>query len=127
MKNIKNIKRITPNPSIPERKFGVLLEGMDKKINLVLEGHGALDKKIDGLKEEFVEFKGEMRVFRDDTVSNFKTVFDYLSRIDDELKAIKSEIFDLKNKLFSKAEVSRLESLEKRVKEMETKLASYKK
>jgi chromosome segregation ATPase len=106
------------SPSSAERKFGVLLEGMDKKIDQVLEGHSVLDHKIENLNHEFQDFRHE-------TNSNFKSVFDYLSRIDDEIKDIKLEISDLKNKLSSKTELSRLANLEKRVKELEVKLASH--
>jgi|SRR3972149_11692327 len=102
---------------ITENQFGVVLEKMNSNIELVLEGHVALDKKIDDFKEEMMEFKH-------DTESNFKTVFKYLSNIDDELKSIKFDIADIKKTLSQKADLERVARLEDRVAILERRLAA---
>lgn len=62
-----------------ERYFGVLLESMDKKIDLVLEGHSVLDKKIDQVDFKVDDLKKEMDY-------KFETVFDELHLIRNDLK-----------------------------------------
>ncbi len=42
-----------------DRYFGVLLEKMESNFRQVLEGHAALDKKIDDFREEFIDFTNE--------------------------------------------------------------------
>lgn len=94
------------NKSENNRHFGVILEDIDSKFKQVLEGHGALDKKIDDLVEEI---RG-----------NFKTVFEYFSRIDEELKMVRDEIKDLKTRLNRKADLERLEKLEEKVERLKS-------
>ena len=116
--------------SLSENEFGVILEEMNSKIDLILEGHAGLDrkidKKIDDLREEMnfrfqevnLRFDGIDKMLDgiderlDGIDSNFKTVFKFLSQIDNELKQIKSE---LKNK----ADLTFLKTLEKRIKKLE--------
>ncbi len=127
----KKSKLNVEQATIVERQFGVVLEHMDKKIDIVLEGHAALDKKIDdfhdefsGLRNEFSGLRNEFSGFRKDTESNFSTIFEYLSGIDTELKSIRGEIDEVRK--FLKHDSVRLEALEKRVHELEIKLASFK-
>jgi hypothetical protein len=65
--------------SVSERHFGVILEYIDSKLDLVVDGHQALDKKIDNNHEEFQEFRSEMDY-------KFEIVFDELSLIRGDLK-----------------------------------------
>lgn len=71
-------KRVANNHSV-----GVLLEHIDSKLDLVIEGHTALDKKIDdvhiGLHQELTEFKKE-------TNYKFDIVIEELHIIRNELK-----------------------------------------
>lgn len=60
-------------------RLGVIVENMDSKIDLVLEGHKALDIKIDKNHEEFREFRKEVNY-------KFEIVFDELRLIRNELK-----------------------------------------
>lgn len=65
----------------------VLLEKMHDDIKLVAEGQVVVQRQLD-------EFKGEMHEFKEDTKSSFKSILEYLSRMEDEIMEIKE---DLKN------------------------------
>lgn len=65
--------------SSPERRLGVVLEDIDSKLDLVVEGHKALDTKID-------KHHGEFREFRNEVNYKFGLVFDELHLIRNELK-----------------------------------------
>jgi len=62
-----------------ERHIGVVLEHIDSKLDLVVEGQQALDQKID-------KNHGEFREFRDEVNYKFGIVFDELHLIRNELK-----------------------------------------
>lgn len=66
-------------PLLRERHSGVVLVDIDAKLDLVLEGHTALDSKIDRNHEEFREFRKEVNY-------KFEVVFDELHLIRNELK-----------------------------------------
>ena len=129
------------------RRTNVILEDIDSKFQQVLEGHGALDKKIDGLHDEFNDFKTETRIhfkaltermgnfeektdanfgaitgrignFEEKTDANFKVIREYLSHIDDEIQ-------DLKRSLSKKADLKRLEQLEQRIARVELVVKKY--
>ena len=106
------MKKQTKKPELnqSERHFGVLLENMDSKFDLMLEGQQALDKKIDKNHQELREFRGEVDY-------KFGIVFEKLESIDDELKIIRNEL---------KEKVGRDEflTLEKRVIFLEKKMHS---
>ena len=44
-----------------KRYFNVVSEGLRSEIRLVAEAHAALDLKIDGVREELNEFRGNVR------------------------------------------------------------------
>ncbi|MBI5147973.1 MAG: hypothetical protein HZA37_02370 [Parcubacteria group bacterium] len=73
----KKINKKQPSPS--ERHFGVVLEDIDSKLDLVVGGVGILDKKIDRHYGEFQEFRNEVDY-------KFEAVFDELHLIRNELK-----------------------------------------
>lgn len=145
MKKVEKSKKIKKVTSV---YFGVILENMNDKLSLVLDGHSALDKKIDGhIKDTSENFKkintkfdyfaeattenfkkvndrldkvdDKVDSFMEATTENFKSVFEYLVGIDDELKSIHMEIKELKNILHKKADLERLERLEKKVAQLE--------
>jgi predicted nucleic acid-binding Zn-ribbon protein len=154
---IVNKKKINRERKLPvtQRQFGVILEDINSKMDLVVEGHKMLDEKndrahhefdkkidgldrridgldrmIDGLDEKIDSVHQglggkidrnyqEFLNFRKETNDNFKVIFEYLSRIDDELRSIKIEIRELKNSLSKKADLERLEVLERRVIDVE--------
>jgi len=140
---IKKSKRVKKNST--QNHSGVLLEEMNSNLKLVLEGHAGLDKKIDGLRGEmnskfdglrgemnskfdglrgemnskFDGLRGEMNLKFDKVDNNFKTVFEYLSKIDDELQFIKLELTQIKSDLKKKADLDYLKILEKRINKIE--------
>ncbi len=75
--NIKKIKN--NNSALSERHFGVILESMDSKLNLVVEGHQVLDKKIEDFRKETNNRFNEMDY-------KFDIVFDELHLIRNDLK-----------------------------------------
>ena len=130
-----NEKQLSPSDS--ERHFGVVLENIDSKLDLVVEGHQALDRKIDNKHTEFKEFEkvvnykfevliegvktldkkvdrhyGEFQEFRQEVDYKFEIVFDKFDDVTDELRIIRNEL---------KEKVSRDEFilLEKRVLSLE--------
>ena len=99
-----------------QNQFGVILEDINGKFDLLIEGQKSLEQRFFGLEDEVGEFKK-------DTEGNFKLVFQYLSRIEDELMSIKTEIADIKKTLTQKADKDRVALLEERVAKLEQKLA----
>lgn len=69
----------TDNSKEESRYFGALLENMDSKIDVILEGHQVLDKKIDDLSNNV-----DKRF--DEVDYKFETVFDELHLIRNDLK-----------------------------------------
>ncbi len=67
--------------SVSERHFGVILEDIDAKLYLVLEGHQSLDIKIDKNHQEFQEFREEVNY-------KFDVVFEKFDEIDIRFKNI---------------------------------------
>ncbi len=65
--------------SVTERHFGVVLEHIDSKLDLVVEGHQALDKKIE-------DFRGKVEQRFNEVDYKFELVFDELHLIRNELK-----------------------------------------
>jgi uncharacterized coiled-coil DUF342 family protein len=105
---IKNKKKKTDNSKNEAHYFGALLENMDSKIDIMLEGHQVLDKKIvdldekfdkkiDGLDEKFEslnekvdglneKFDKKIEDFRKEVNYKFDIVFDELHLIRNDLK-----------------------------------------
>jgi len=94
--------------SFEGRRFGVILEDINNKFDQVLEGHASLETRMDRTEGKFDEFVEETRW-------NFKQVLG-------ELKSIKAEIADLRYSLKAKADLARLEELEKRIYKIEETL-----
>jgi len=88
-----------------KRKEGVLLEDLDSKLDLVLDGHKLLDRKIDGLGKELQEFKKDTKY---------------------KLDLIVKEIKEIKDKLDKVIYRPELEVLEKRVEKLEETVRSVK-
>lgn len=65
--------------SFSERQLGVILENIDSKLDLVVEGHQVLDKKIDRVDDNVGGLREEMNY-------KFGVVFDELHLIRNELK-----------------------------------------
>ena len=126
-------------------QFGVILEDINSKFDLIMESFDGMNRKIDKNHEEFLEFKEDMTGFRKDMVgfksdmtgfrkdmvgfksdmtgfkkeseSKFDTILSYLMSIDEELKEIKMELEILKKSEKYQNEEIRL--LEIRIKKLE--------
>ena len=123
----KDKKSKNKNTDQSSRQFGVILEDIDGKLDTLLEGQQGLTVRVDGLEEKFDGLDGKFGEFQEETRSNFRSVFDYLSRIDDELKLIRREIDDLRRTLTAKADLERLKTLESRVQKIEEVLVKSRK
>lgn len=66
-------------PKTAERGIGVMLEQMDSKLDLVLEGQDALSARIDALETRLADLQEEMNY-------KFEAVFEELYLIRNELK-----------------------------------------
>lgn len=119
---------------LTENQLGVILEDVNHKFDLILEGQETVkneireefnerfdkfEKRLDKFENKFDKFKNRLdrlekgfNEFKKETNSNFKMIFKYLSRIEDEIVEIKLEIKDLKE---NKADKIKINDLEKRV------------
>jgi phage-related tail protein len=77
-----------------KRKEGVLLEDLDSKLDLVLDGHKLLDRKIDGLGKELQEFKKDTKYKLDLIVKEIKEIKDKLDKViyRPELEALEKRV-----------------------------------
>ena len=107
----ENNKTTKKNPN-KERRFGVVLENIDAKLDLVVEGHQVLDKKIDKNHQELKDFRSEVNY-------KFGVVFEKFDEVADELHLIHNEL---------KEKVGRDEFiiLEKRVAKIEKSMYAHK-
>lgn len=101
--------------SATERHFGVVLEDIDSKMDLVLEGHQALDikfsKKIDKVDEKLEDI-GEKIDIHTEMIGSMAT----------DIEIIKSDVEFIKNSLKKKVDIDEFVVLEKRVALLERKL-----
>ena len=98
-----------------ERHFGVLLEDIDSKMSLVLEGHQALDakfsKKIDKVDEKLKDIGGKINIHTE-----------MIGSMAADIEIIKSDVEFIKNSLKKKVDIDEFAFLEKRVSLLERKL-----
>lgn len=73
------------DPKSEERRTGVVLENIDSKLDLIVEGHRALDKKIDNLS-------GEMDKRFNEVDYKFGVVFERFDEVTGELHVIRNEL-----------------------------------
>lgn len=116
----------------------VLLEDMNKKFDLVLEGHDVLNKKIDDLaaetkeRDEKLEFliyavDGKVDAVRKELkeeISGVKT--ELSSKIDKEISGVKKELHETRQELSSKIDkvLEKVENHEVRIIALEEKVLS---
>ena len=79
-------------PKDKERQFGVILEHIDSKLDLVVEGHEVLDKKIDRVDKKLEDF-------RKDADYRFKVLTEMTAKNTEDIAIIKSDIEFIKNSL----------------------------
>ena len=92
----------TKNKKIENRQFGVILEDIDSKIDFLVEGHQALDKKIDKVDSNL---NGKIDSFKTEMDYKFETVFEKFNEVDKR--------FDEVDKRFEKVD-KRFDEVDKR-------------
>jgi len=65
--------------------FGAILEGFDRKFDLLIEGYATLDKKIDNVHNE-------LNIFREEVNFKFEIVFNKLKEATGEIAQIKKRL-----------------------------------
>ena len=123
----------------------VLIEDFNNKVGIISEGQQAIREDLKefkvemysfrdemysfrdemysfrdemySFKDEMYSFKDEMLAFKQDTKSNFQSVFDYLSRFEDEIGFIKIELAERKEK--EKIDKKWMVAIEKRLADLE--------
>jgi len=122
----KEIKKTKLKPrkkaEVKRDQYTVVLEDVRRQFGVITEGFSGmhrrfdkLDKKVDNNRKEFLEFRNEMTGLKRETNSNFKTSFEYLSKIDDELQLMKVEIADLKVIFKDRVELKRVIKMERQM------------
>jgi len=72
------------------------LEDIDSKLDLVVEGHQSLDKKIDRVESEL---KGELTDFRKDTEYRFTILTEMTVKNTEDIEIIKTDLNTVKGDL----------------------------
>ncbi|MDD3486757.1 MAG: hypothetical protein PHF35_00020 [Candidatus Moranbacteria bacterium] len=119
-------------------QVGMILEDMQDGIKLIGEQHGHIVKKIDNMENRFDKLEdrfdklenrfdgleNKLDNFIQETGDNFKAVFEYLSRIEDDFIALTKKIEKLD---IEKVSVNDFNWLKDKVLEIEKRLDNYKK
>lgn len=111
---LKKKQKSTKDLNSKERRFGVVLEHIDSKLGLVVEGHKNLDKKIDRVEKDLGEFRQE-------THHKFKVVEEMLVKNTEDIEIIKGDLDLIKNLIKRKVDAEEFEALERRVLLLERK------
>ena len=118
----KQKSRNTPLTS-SERRFGVLLEDMNGKIDLVLEGHSVLDHKIINLDHKIDNVDGKIGNL-DHKIDNVdKKLEDFRAEVNYKFDVVFEELHVIRNDLKEKVGRDEFQLLEKRVITLEKKFA----
>jgi hypothetical protein len=91
------------NKETRQRHRGVLLEDLDSKLDILVEGQMALDVKMDRHYDEFRDFVSDTKfkfgiVFEkfDEVDGKFKIVFEKLGEMDDKFEVVFEELHELR-------------------------------
>jgi hypothetical protein len=112
------------------RQFGVVLEHIDSKLDLVVEGHATLDKKIDDFKEEVdekfkvVDYKFEVvldgqKALDKKIDKNHEEFREFKKEVDYKFEVVLDELHIIRNELKEKIGRDEFVLLEKRVAALE--------
>ncbi|MCX6766429.1 MAG: hypothetical protein NT170_01435 [Candidatus Moranbacteria bacterium] len=105
-------------------QVGMVLEDVRDDFKVIAEQHTDIMKKIGGLDDKVGSLEGKLDNFIVETRDNFKAVFDYLSRIEDDFVALKEKVEELDAKKTSSKDFKWLKN---KVLEIEKKLEEHKK
>jgi DNA anti-recombination protein RmuC len=105
----------------------IMLEQMSDGIAIIAENQQGLTKRFDKFEGRFDKFEGRFDKFEGrfdkferETNEKFEQVFEYLSRIEDEIVALRKDLEILKE---TKADKKDLLGFDKRLKILETQMA----
>jgi len=84
----KKLTKKTVDRPLSERHFGVILEDIDSKLDLVVEGQGALDVKIDKVDEKLEDFKKEVNYKFDIVFEKFDEVDQKFDEVDQKFDKV---------------------------------------
>jgi len=84
-------------PAEINRQFGVVLEDINSKMALVLEGHSVMNKNINDLQDDVEDLKNN--------VENLQT----------DMVIVKSKLTSIENQFKQKVDINQFEKLEQRV------------
>ncbi len=98
--------------SVSKPHFEVVLEDIDSKLDLVVEGHRGLDKKIDIVDKKVDDLHKEMDY-------KFEIVFEKFDEVDAQFNNVKDELYIIRNELKEKVGRDEFALLEKRVMALE--------
>jgi len=125
--NKKKIKKV--DLSVTERHFGVVLENIDSKIDLVLEGYQALDvkftKKFEEVDERLDIIDEKLDIHTEILSEHGKILTEHskmIASINGNMEIMKQDIEFIKNSLKKKVDIDEFSVLEKRVALLEKKL-----
>jgi len=126
---IKKKKIKKADSSVTERHFGVVLENIDSKIDLVLEGHQALDvkftKKFEEVDERLDIIDEKLDIHTEILSEHGKILTEHskmIASINGNMEIMKQDIEFIKNSLKKKVDIDEFSVLEKRVALLEKKL-----
>jgi len=112
-------KKSVVKKAIVPSDFGVVLESMGSKIDQMLEGYGALDKKIDTHHGEFCEFRKEVNFKFDVVFEKFGEVDQRFEKVDQRFDKI-DQRFEKMDQRFEKMD-QRFEKIDQRFEKMDQK------
>ena len=115
-------------------EVGVLIEHFESRLDGVIEGQKIfeermenrfdnLENRFDNLENRFDNFEKRFNNFEAETKENFKMVFKYLSRIDDEISDIKIRLDKIEKNTANKKELNFLKA---RIEKLEKEFSRYK-
>lgn len=113
---VLNIKK-SALKNMDDRGFGAILENIRDMFSAMIEGLSTTNQKVGNLEIILSKRMGEMETKME---RNFKVVFEYLSRIDEEIQVFKSDLANLK---VNKAEEAEVAQMKIRIKNLEYELA----
>lgn len=113
---VLNIKK-SALKNMDDRGFGAILENIRDMFSAMIEGLSTTNQKVGNLEIILSKRMGEMEAKME---RNFKVVFEYLSRIDEEIQVFKSDLANLK---VNKAEEAEVAQMKIRIKNLEYELA----
>ncbi|MBI5306389.1 hypothetical protein HZB04_02305 [Candidatus Wolfebacteria bacterium] len=114
-KNLKKKKINKKDLTVEERHFGVILEDIDSKLDLVVKGHQSLDKKIDKNHLEFQEFRNEVNYKFKVVTETLNSHTEMIGSMKMDIEIIKQDIEFIKHGLRKKVDLEEFAVLEKRV------------